>query len=54
MLLSVPKVHVFMMKLWHLVVVNMLFTAEFSREFEPIYSSNYIETPFLASILTRI
>ena len=34
--LSVPKAHVFMLKLWHFVVVNILFTAEFSREFEPI------------------
>ena len=32
-LLCVPKVHVFMMKLWHLVVVNILYTVEFSREF---------------------
>lgn len=42
------------MELWHFVVVNMLFAAEFSWEFEPIYSFNYSETPFLASILSRI
>jgi hypothetical protein len=36
MLVSIPKAHVFMMKLWHFAVVNMLFAAEFSREFEPI------------------
>ena len=54
MLISIPTVPVFMMKLWHFAVVNMLFAAEFSREFEPIYSSNYSEMPFLALILSRI
>ena len=31
-----PKVRVFMMKLWHFWAVNMLFAAEFSREFGSI------------------